>query len=227
MEPISNNHYSFTPPKGESLRDSAERSIDEARRLLVQDKVTGVDALRLYARISQAEQVVGKGNPLDAKRIAQDALRKVKDLVDDSNAAAVTSSNDKNKPSSVKNNSTPAADSLGVEGDGVFQRDTTLYQDGSDDSGISFQYAQPLTPAQAPFAVRQHELSHVRRETSDAILEGRRVIASVTVHQRIDPESGKINVEGGRARAVIFPKAPVPESPMLNPDIGNLLDQRS
>lgn len=58
--------------------------------------------------------------------------------------------------------------------------------------------------------MRQHELSHIRRETSDAIIEGRRVQASVTIKRSIDPETGEVIVEGGRARILDFPEVQLP-----------------
>ncbi len=210
------------PQENQSVKTS--RSIAEAKRLLAKNQVTGAKAMRILNMLSVAEQNMGQGNTIQAQRIAREALSAVRDIDENSNpinpnrkeeseAASAPTSNDETEE-------TPANNVLAEsESDEPFQRETTSYQDGSDDSGISFQAAQPLTPAQAPFAVRQHELSHVRRETSDAILNGQRVLASVTIHSHIDPTTGQQHIGGGRARVIVFPD--MEQKPLQN---GNNLD---
>ncbi len=197
----------FTP-NSSSQQEQTSRSIAEARRLLMENRVTGAKASRILAMLTTAEQYMGNGKSVDAQRLAREALKQVKETEENTNPADPNQPEEEPQSSAPKkgNEETPAGDALDREGSNVFQRETTAYQDGSDDSGISFQSATPFTQAQAPFAVRQHELSHVRRETSDAIIEGRRVMTSVTIHSYIDPRSGERQVGGGQARVIVFPQ---------------------
>ena len=77
------------------------------------------------------------------------------------------------------------------------------YQDGSDDMGVSFQTPTRVAPEQAASAVRGHENEHVVREQAKAQREDRRVVSqSVTLHNDICPECGKVYVSGGVTRTV-------------------------
>ncbi|RJP25982.1 MAG: hypothetical protein C4527_16110 [Candidatus Omnitrophota bacterium] len=197
-----------TPQSGMSAQQTS-RSIAEARRLLLENHITGAKASRIMAMLVTAEQYIGNGKSTDAQRLAREALKQVKETAEIENPADPNKENKEEvqlAPPDSENEETPVGDALDQDGSNVFQRETTTYQDGSSDSGISFQSPTPFTPAQAPFAVRQHELSHVRRETSDALLEGRRVMTSVTIHSTIDPRTGERHVGGGQARVIVFPK---------------------
>ncbi len=75
------------------------------------------------------------------------------------------------------------------------------YQDGSDDSGVSFQTPTRVDPKSAGTAVRSHEQEHVSRNRSKAEREGREIVSqSVTIHTNICPECGKVYVSGGTTR---------------------------
>lgn len=75
------------------------------------------------------------------------------------------------------------------------------YQDGSDDSGVSYQTPTHIDPDRAAAAVRGHEMEHVVRERASAEREDRRVVSqSVTMHTAICPECGKVYVSGGTTR---------------------------
>ncbi len=77
------------------------------------------------------------------------------------------------------------------------------YQDGSDDPGVSFKFAQHVDPKVAGARVRGHEMEHVVRERAKAQQEGRKVVSqSVTYHTGICPECGKFYVAGGTTRTV-------------------------
>lgn len=77
------------------------------------------------------------------------------------------------------------------------------YQDDSEDSAVSFQSATKMSPAQASYRVRGHEMEHVRRERMKADNEGKRVV-SQTVQIKTDTceECGRIYVSGGLTRTV-------------------------
>ncbi len=75
------------------------------------------------------------------------------------------------------------------------------YQDGSDDPGVSFKTAAHIDPDLAAARVRGHEQEHVSREQADAAQKGRRVVdQSVTYHNNICPECGRVYISGGTTR---------------------------
>ena len=75
------------------------------------------------------------------------------------------------------------------------------YQDGSDDSGVSYQTPTHISRSAAPSAVMSHELEHVYRERAKAEGENARVVAqSVMIHRDICPECGRSYVSGGTTR---------------------------
>lgn len=77
------------------------------------------------------------------------------------------------------------------------------YQDGSDDSGVSFQTPTRVDPKAAGAAVRSHEQEHVSRNQAKAEREGNEIVSqSVTIHTGICPECGKVFVSGGTTRTV-------------------------
>lgn len=77
------------------------------------------------------------------------------------------------------------------------------YQDGSDDSSVSYQTPTRIDPDLAASAVRGHEMEHVFHEQSRAEREDRKVVSqSVTLHTDICPECGKVYVSGGTTRTV-------------------------
>lgn len=77
------------------------------------------------------------------------------------------------------------------------------YQDGSDDSSVSFQTPTHIDPDAAQAAVRGHELEHVSHEQAKAQREGRKVVSqTVTMHTDICPECGRVYISGGTTRTV-------------------------
>lgn len=77
------------------------------------------------------------------------------------------------------------------------------YQDGSDDSGVSFQTPTKVAPQAAGAAVRSHEQEHVSRNQAKAEREGREIVSqTVTIHTGICPECGRVYVSGGTTRTV-------------------------
>ncbi len=75
------------------------------------------------------------------------------------------------------------------------------YQDGSDDSGVSFQTPTRVDPKAAASAVRSHEQEHVSRNRSKAEREGKEIVSqTVTIHTGICPECGRVYVSGGTTR---------------------------
>lgn len=196
------------------VMEKPARDVAEARRLIQQNKIRGAEATRILTLATQAEQKIGNGAFTEAERLSKEALDQAKELAGPPIPNAPTPVGGQSEDSGGSSASsqtpevddeTPLAKEVRDQNSNIFQRETTTYADGSDDQGISFQYAQPLTPAQSSFAVRQHELSHVRRETSDAIINGQRVLTSVTINSQVDPGSGQQVIRGGNARIMIFP----------------------
>ncbi len=72
------------------------------------------------------------------------------------------------------------------------------YQDGSDESNVSFQTAQHIDPSAAGAAVRAHEGEHVSNAYKKAAQDGGKVLqASVAIHTAVCPECGRVYVSGG------------------------------
>lgn len=77
------------------------------------------------------------------------------------------------------------------------------YQDGSDDPGVSFKTPAHIGPDQAAATVRGHEMEHVVREQAKAEGNDRKVVSqTVTLHNEICPECGRVYVSGGTTRTV-------------------------
>ncbi len=77
------------------------------------------------------------------------------------------------------------------------------YQDGSDDSGVSFQTPTRVDPKAAASKVRSHEQEHVSRNQAKADREGNEIVSqSVTIHTGICPECGKVYVSGGTTKTI-------------------------
>lgn len=72
------------------------------------------------------------------------------------------------------------------------------YQDGSDESNVSFQSATHVDPQAAGAAVRAHEGQHVSNAFKKAAQNGGKVLqASVAIHTAVCPECGRVYVSGG------------------------------
>lgn len=190
-----------------------ERSIAEARRLLSENKITGASAMRIQTLLDQAEQRIGAGNPVNAQRIARTALKQVRELSDtETTASTATPTRPEEEKDETTQGATETTDQSAADGgQGKIigdpnQQNKITYQDGSSDSGVSFQYAQPIASIQSPFAVRQHEMSHIRRDTADAILNGQKVLTSVRMFRGVNPGTGEPYVAGGQARIIVFPE---------------------
>ena len=77
------------------------------------------------------------------------------------------------------------------------------YQDGSNDPGVSFKTPGHIDADVAGSVVRGHEMEHVNREQAKAKLANREVLhQSVTLHNAICPECGKVYASGGTTRTV-------------------------
>lgn len=72
------------------------------------------------------------------------------------------------------------------------------YQDGSDESNVSFKSAQHVSPEAAGSRVRAHEGEHVANAYKKAQQGGGKVLqASVAIHTAVCPECGRTYVSGG------------------------------
>lgn len=72
------------------------------------------------------------------------------------------------------------------------------YQDGSDDPGVSFKTPTHISPENAAYAIRSHEMEHVSHAQAKAQREDEKILSqSVTYHTAICPECGRpICLEG-------------------------------
>ena len=72
------------------------------------------------------------------------------------------------------------------------------YKDGSNESDVSFQTAQHVSPENAGARVRGHEQEHVANAFERAEKGGGKVLqASVAIHTAICPECGRVYISGG------------------------------
>lgn len=86
--------------------------------------------------------------------------------------------------------------------------ESRIYQDQSDDPGVSFKTGGHVSPEQSQGAVLAHELEHVGREQQKAMAEDREVISqSVILHQALCPECGKNYTAGGVTRTTTAGKS--------------------
>lgn len=73
-----------------------------------------------------------------------------------------------------------------------------VYQDGSNDPGVSFKAPTHLSPNQAASAVASHEQEHVSNEQAKAKSEDREIVSqSVQIFTSVCPECSKSYVSGG------------------------------
>lgn len=225
VTPVQPGSFPIHNQPEEPRNSKVERSLSEAKRLIFENKITGAKASRIQGLIDSAEQNASAGKVVDAERIAREALNTTQKAADEksgSDTIGTGSSSDDEEDTNAITNADEETDSS--DGNLLAERETTSYTDGSSDEGVSFQYAQPLTQAQAPFAVRQHELSHVRRDTSEAILNGQRVLTSVRIFSRIDPQTGERHVEGGNTRIIVFPNIEPQKNSFNEEETGNNID---
>ncbi|MBR1443303.1 MAG: hypothetical protein IJ583_07205 [Firmicutes bacterium] len=71
------------------------------------------------------------------------------------------------------------------------------YQDGSDDSGVSYQTPTNISPEESEAKVMAHEREHVVRNAAAARKEGGTAISTVTTQKAVCPECGRIYTAGG------------------------------
>ena len=84
---------------------------------------------------------------------------------------------------------------------------TRRYQDGSNDSRVSFQMPTVMNPVKARARVMSHEMEHVRNEQHKAKRENRIVVSqSVRIMTDRCEECGASYVKGGFTRTVTRPK---------------------
>lgn len=150
------------------------------------------------------EQVVGKA---ESRYNADGTLKDERKT-----SGAVVAENKDGESFSFSKSGTAAKEHLKNKHDG-FEKDcpdcqcetcrNRRYKDDSNDSAVSFQSASTMSPAQASYRVRGHEMEHVRRERIKADNEGKRVV-SQTVRILTDTceECGKIYVSGGLTKTV-------------------------
>ena len=78
-----------------------------------------------------------------------------------------------------------------------------MYQDGSNDPGVSFKSPANIDPSVSASVVMGHEQEHVAHEKSKAQQEGGKVLyQSVQLHSGICPECGRMYTAGGSTKTV-------------------------
>ena len=95
-----------------------------------------------------------------------------------------------------------------LEQEGMYKKECKTcaerkYQDGSDDSGVSFQTPGHISPGMSAATVMSHEREHVVRDKAKAEREGGEVISStVSLNYSFCPECGRPYVAGGQTHTV-------------------------
>ena len=101
------------------------------------------------------------------------------------------------------------------------------YVDGSDDPGVSFKTPAKISPEASFALVSAHEQEHVVNERSDAVSEGREVVAqSVQIFMSICPECGKSYASGGVTRTTTASKGGYNQGPTSGGTSGALVDAK-
>ncbi len=78
------------------------------------------------------------------------------------------------------------------------------YQDGSNESNVSFKAAAHISPNAAGAAVRAHESQHVKNAYNKAEKDNGKVLsATVSIHTAVCPECGRTYVSGGTTNTAI------------------------
>ena len=195
------------------------RAASQAERIIQEERLTGADATRVRGLVEQAKSRDAEGNGADAERLARQALRSAR-----SATGGMLAGVSDDEPTGVAENAAPVQANADGDTYEPLERETTAYSDASSDGGVSFQGSVPLTPAQAPLAIAEHETSHLRRRSRDATLNGQKVMQSIRYIYRLDPESGEIRIAGGRARTIVFPKKELPDLENVRENVRNRLD---
>ena len=78
------------------------------------------------------------------------------------------------------------------------------YQDGSNESNVSFKAAAHISPGAAGAAVRAHESQHVKNAYNKAEKDNGKVLSAiVSIHTAVCPECGRTYVSGGTTNTAI------------------------
>lgn len=97
------------------------------------------------------------------------------------------------------------------------------YQDGSDESNVSFKTAAHVDPAQSEAAVAQHEGMHVKNAVSKAATSSNDTLvsASVSIKYATCPECGRRYAAGGLTTTQMSHSEESPETPKAKPKVNN------
>jgi hypothetical protein len=161
----------------------ADMTLKRAKAMLSQMKST-LDYSSAINMISIAETALKNGNDSTAANFANKAIQ------------ILVPGNNTDNVRIFKNNSIKEKPIIDLPKKEI----TRLYKDVSNDAGVSFTYASPLTNAQSFLAVPSHEGEHAGRSISEAVLNGEQVNVIVSYSVRYDPVSGEAYMAGGETR---------------------------
>ena len=83
------------------------------------------------------------------------------------------------------------------------------YQDGSNESDVSFKAPTHVSPEASTGAVISHEMEHVSNARAEGAKEGNeRVSVSVSIHYERCPECGRVYAAGGVTHSVMKKSEP-------------------
>jgi hypothetical protein len=182
--PAEQNNFSYYSPIENTNQISnavSQRKLNLAKTLMYRENIQGNPQAANY--ILMAEKALKNGNSAAADNFAERALQIIKPP---ENAETVNLKKP-DPPEIEKHESTEHS-----------------YQDVSNDAGVSFSSPSKLTGPQSFIAVPAHEKEHVSRRVSEAVLNGDRILVSVSYKIRYDYRTGEAYMAGGTTRTIRF-----------------------
>ena len=170
-------------------------SIQKVRAMLYENNSLQINT-RAMNLVLLAETALSNGNPYAAQDFAERAIQIV---FQESEIKPKTKTSEK-----IKNNKTENNVHEKTAPEKKHESAIHIYKDVSNDAGVSFTYASPLTGPESFFAVPAHEGEHVARRVGEAMMKGDQIMVFVSYNIRYDPETGEPYMAGGETWSITF-----------------------
>ncbi len=171
-------------------------ALQRARAYLVKNGLSPVDA-RAYNLIQLAEIAYRNGNAMAVVDYSNRAILMLEpeNIVKNKNTVRPV----EKQPQKIHEN----AIRKNIENVNKPHRETLhMYKDVSDEAGVSFTYASPLSGPESFVAVPAHEMEHVGNAVDRAIFKGDNVMVFVSYRIDYDPYTGEPFMAGGTTRTI-------------------------
>jgi hypothetical protein len=174
--------------------------VEAAKDLLYQNNSLQLNQKALDL-VLLAETALDNGNPYAAQDFADRAIEFISEEDEVKQKKAAPEKININKPeNNDKKNNFHENNQINNKQKSI----SHIYKDVSNDAGVSFSYASPLTGPESFFAVPSHEGEHVARRVAEAMLKGDQIMVFVSYDIRYEPETGQPYMAGGETWAVTF-----------------------